>query len=289
MTLLECFRNGKNRLSDADIDTADFDAEALFSAIFGLNRQALYLHGDADADEEAVRQYQAQIDLRASGRPLQYLLGEWPFRSCTFQVGDGVLIPREETEMLVAFELEKMPESGGKVLDLCSGSGAIAIACAAEFTEKSIPNQVTAVELSDAALHYLNLNVQKNNVSVQVLQHNILQPPPAAIAKQNIILSNPPYIPTADISGLQREVQQEPKMALDGGADGLLFYRAILRNWVPLLLPGGWIAVECGIGQAELLQTMFEEVGLTSCGIRKDFCAIDRVVFGQMPPKSSAN
>lgn len=279
-TIQECWRQGRVQLEQAGVEDAAFDAQQLFEAVFGLNRQALLLHGEQLAPQMQQERFFVGIAQRAAGRPLQYILGEWEFCGLPFFVGEGVLIPREETALLVdAAKRFCRGRENPRVLDLCAGSGAIAIACAG-----GIPGaQVTACELSPEAIAYLERNIARNQVTVQVRRCNVLQPDDAfSLPMQDVILSNPPYIESADLPSLQREVQHEPRMALDGGADGLCFYRAILEQWLRFLRPGGLLGVECGLGQAHTIEQMFRQHGL-SATITRDFAGIERTVCGQKP------
>ncbi len=279
-TLVECFRQGRARLKQTLAEDAEYDALRLFESVFGMNRQALLLHGEEPAQELLCRRFQSKIEQRAAGRPVQYILGEWEFCGLPFFVGEGVLIPREETALLVdaAVDFCRVTRQP-RILDLCSGSGAIAVACA-----KAIPDaSVTACELSPQALEYLQRNVERSRTAVQIRRCDVLaQPRSGDFLPQDVILSNPPYIETAELPGLQREVRHEPQMALDGGADGLKFYRAILSGWLRFLRPGGLLAVECGIGQAHTIEKMFSEYDLRT-SVRKDFAGIDRAVCGKKP------
>lgn len=280
MTLRECFRQGAARLKESLAEDAEYDALLLFESVFGMNRQALLLHGEEPARESLCALFRSKLEERANGRPLQYILGEWEFYGIPFLVGEGVLIPREETALLVDAAAEfcrSLPSP--RILDLCSGSGAIAVACA-----ETIPNAaVTACELSPETLGYLQKNVERRRAAVQVCRRDVLAPQKDGdFPSQDVILSNPPYIESADLPSLQREVRREPQMALDGGADGLLFYRAILAEWLRFLRPGGLLAVECGLGQAHTIERMFRECGLRT-SIQTDFAGIERTVCGQKP------
>lgn len=215
------------------------------------------------------------VNRRLSGEPLQYILGEWEFYSLPFLVGDGVLIPRPDTETLVDCALEFLGSRPLSCIDLCSGSGAVAIA-----VEKNSRAKVSALEKSQAAFCYLEKNIKLNNSAVKAIRGDINEAPRE---KYDVILSNPPYIPSGDIKALQREVQREPKMALDGGFDGLDFYRIIIKNWLPALNPGGMLAVECGIGQAEEIKKLFSAAGLEKVSVKNDLCGVQRVIFGTQP------
>ena len=283
MRVQDLYLQGRNRLRAAGIDTASFDAAALLEQLSGWDRAAQLMHGADPAPPEWTTCYDAQIARRAAGEPLQYLLGAWSFMDHTFAVGPGVLIPRPETELLVREALRYCGNRSCRVVDLCAGSGAVGWSCAAALPCCS----VTAVELSPDALHYLRENrasMALPPTRARILQADITRPETVnAVGAAEVILSNPPYIPTDDLPGLQREVQREPRMALDGGADGLDFYRAILRLWRPVLVPGGLLAVECGIGQGAALVAVFRAAGLRDVEIRFDFSGIERVVRGVAP------
>ena len=214
------------------------------------------------------------IERRLSGEPLQYIIGEWEFYSLPFLVGKGVLIPRPDTETLVDCALEFIGSHPLSCIDLCSGSGAVAIA-----VEKNSRAKVSALEKSEEAFYYLEKNIKLNNSEVLAIKGDINDAPRE---KYDVILSNPPYIPTGDLAGLQKEVQREPRMALDGGLDGLDFYKIIVKNWLPALNSGGMIAVECGIGQAEDIKGLFLAAGLENVGTKSDLCGVQRVIFGTL-------
>lgn len=278
MTLEQLYREGKSRLSAMGTESPAFDALCLFRSCFGLDRAGLAIHGGEDAKEEAAGRFLEMVSRRGRGEPLQYLLGEWEFMGLPFFVGEGVLIPREETELL-AMEGICFAQglSAPSVLELCAGSGAVCVSL-----QKRVPGaRVTAVELSGAASVYLQKNIRRHNAAVAVVQADVLQKPPAKIPPQHIILANPPYVTTREMESLPREVKREPAMALWGGEDGLLFYRAILTHWLALLSPGGLLAVECGKGQGERIAVMMRQAGLEKIQVKNDFNGIDRLVRGE--------
>lgn len=283
MRVRELYLRGKQQLADAGIDTAALDASLLLEQLSGWDRTAQLMHGDDPAPQSWIAPFHAQIARRAAGEPLQYLLGAWPFMAHSFAVGPGVLIPRPETELLVREALAFCGHRPCRIIDLCAGSGAVGWSCAAALPDCT----VTAVELSPDALPYLHRNreaIAPDPQRTRILQGDITRSETAeAAGVAEVILSNPPYIPTDDLAGLQREVHREPRMALDGGADGLDFYRAILRIWRPMLTAGGLLAVECGIGQGAALADAFRAAGLRDVQIRPDFSGIDRVVRGIAP------
>ena len=283
MTYQQIYLDGKRSLQEAGIDSPAFDALCLFSQCFSMDRQGLAVHGaeEAPAGQEAC--YQAWIRRRGEGEPLQYILGEWEFMGLPFSVGEGVLIPREDTEVVVR-ECARRLSGFSKpiVLDLCAGSGALGIGLCTLLPHA----RVTAVELSEKAYGYLVKNIQRNGMEGRVIpiRGDVLRDfsliPDSTL---DAVASNPPYIPSEELSGLQREVQCEPLMALDGGNDGLDFYRVILSKWSRKLKPGGSMAVEIGIGQAESVSALFQRAGFQDIAICPDLAGISRTVSGIFP------
>ena len=213
------------------------------------------------------------IERRIKGEPLQYILGEWEFYSLPFIVGEGVLIPRPETELLVDLAL-KYATKESKIIDLCSGSGAIAIA-----VEKNTGASLFALEKYEKALNYLEKNIALNKANVKVIKEDLFKFEPSE--KFDIIISNPPYIKKADLASLQKEVKFEPMTALDGGEDGLIFYRHIAKL-KKHLNKGGKIMVEVGFDQAKSVQELFEKSGLLT-EVHKDLSGVQRVIIGTLP------
>ena len=253
-------------------DCAAFEAKCMVEHFCAAGIDDIYLQREL-ADVPSVRLQEA-IQQRLQGIPLQYILGEWDFCGNTFYVNENVLIPRPETELLCECLADKM-SPGTYVYDLCAGSGCIAISVA-----KATGAQVCAVEKYTGAFSVLQRNIQKHGALVQAKQWDITEAPDSSFAPADIILSNPPYIAKGELATLQREVQREPQTALDGGADGFDFYRAICRNFMPLLKPGGYAAFEIGEGQAEGLRQIFS--AYRHIQTIKDYNGIERVViFGK--------
>lgn len=277
-TVSELLNIAEERLRAGECDSPAFDACCLLEDIGGIGRGRVSPSNCDTVSQEVWDRVLAAADRRAAGEPLQYLLGTWDFLTLTLEVGEGVLIPRPETELLcetVASYLQGY--SHPRVLDLCAGSGCVGLGIASLCPTAT----VTAVEKSDKALVYLQRNIQRYpSLSVTAIQADVLKQTPPYPAIFDAIVSNPPYIPANDLAGLQREVQHEPKMALDGGKDGLLFYRAITERWVPYLRKGGILAVEIGIGQSEDVCRLFRDAGLKNVHTLSDFAGIPRVVQG---------
>ncbi len=277
MTVCELYRTIESMLEKAGCDSPAFDACCLMEDLAHLPRGRRLDMDDTPLDEARSEAVMTAATRRANGEPLQYILGEWEFLTLTLEVGEGVLIPRPDTELLCETAADKLRAvEAPTVLDLCAGSGCVGLGVCSVSPSAT----VTEVELSDAALHYLKRNVARYpDYAVNIVKDDVLSPK-QTYAPVDAILSNPPYIPTADLAGLMREVQYEPKMALDGDEDGLKFYRAIIENWLPFLKVGGFVAVEIGIGQSDDVKALFESAGLSKVEVFRDLGGIDRVVCG---------
>lgn len=272
------YRKAVQTLRQAGNPDAAFDVRCLMEQVFGLDRAALSRCENCTPDEKNERRFRELLSQRAAGEPLQYLLGMWGFLDDSFQVGPGVLIPRPETELLAQIVLSHMEHlSNPIVLDLCAGSGCLGLSIAKQRPDA----QVYLLEKSPEAFPFLRSNAQRianGNAHLVLgdLMNGLLG---FKIPAPHVIVSNPPYIKSDEIAVLQREVRREPRMALDGGADGLRFYRALAGRWAPFLRDGGFIAVECGEGQAEAIQAMFRKEGLHTRA-QLDYSGIPRIVEG---------
>jgi release factor glutamine methyltransferase len=216
---------------------------------------------------------------RKSGYPLQYILQSWEFYGLSFSTGEGVLIPRPDTETLVEFVLENTDKSQDlKILDLCAGTGCIGIALA-----KNLPSaDFTAVEFSVKAFDYLKENIARHKLDkldFSALNDDVLSPELAkSIKNADIIVCNPPYLSAEDMDNLQKELTHEPRMALDGGKDGLFFYREITRIWRNSLKPDGKIYYEIGASQYKAVKHILLTSGFRHIRAKKDYCDIIRVI-----------
>ena len=281
MTLRALLRNTRDLLGSVT-EEAEFEARCLVEHFCGLSFSAILAHGGEAAGAKAEEAVREAVERRKSGEPLQYILGSWEFMGLTLRCGPGVLIPREDTEAVVraaAAALQGVQEPCG--LDLCAGTGAIALSLVQETGAK-----VTAVELFDAAFSYLTENIKKHPaLAVTALQGDALSAEFAGALPEGLdfIISNPPYIETGELPALQKEVQAEPKTALDGGADGLVFYRALCGIWAKKIRPGGVLAVEIGETQAEAVSALFRGAGLENIRVYQDAAGLDRAVLGRLP------
>ncbi len=290
MTLSEAFRTGSQILKNADINAPAVDAGVLLCSVAKCSREDIYAHGDREMDDSLLQRYLSALEKRSQGYPLQYLTGVQEFMSLSFSVGPGVLIPRQETELLVETVLEfcrnkagkgNLNESNcGRILDIGTGSGCIAVSLAYYLPGWT----VVAVDKMFSALDGVKKNAYANGVGERVftLKSDLFRNVDMTVSSTggfDVIVSNPPYIRSADICGLQREVREhEPIEALDGGMDGLFFYREIIRTAPAYLKEGGMLAFEVGYDQAEDVAALMS--GFVSIGIQKDLAGIDRVVTG---------
>lgn len=274
MTATEILYEITEKLENAAIEDAKFEAEQIVTSVCDISLSQLLLNGAEEISAKKQDKIFAVTEKRCEHYPLQYLLGEWEFYSLPFKINEGVLIPRPDTEILVDTALDYIADSENMdIADLCSGSGCIAIA-----VEKNAPeNRVTAYEKYDAAYKCLCENIKLNNSQAEAVCYDIADGPDKHF---DMILSNPPYIKSRDIPSLQKEVGFEPTTALDGGEDGLKFYRIICDKWVPYLKDGGVLITEIGYDQKADVIKIFENANLTCVECKTDYEGNDRVVIG---------
>ena len=271
MTRREALRAATETLTKAGIEQAQLDAALMLFHVTGLTRQELLFDGDLPLAAECEQRYFYLILERAKHIPLQYLTGEQEFMGLTFQVSPAVLIPRQDTECLVEEVLHVC--AGKRVLDLCTGSGCIAISVA----KLGAPAYVQATDLSEGALAVAKENALELHADVEFYKGNLYE---AVRGRFDIIVSNPPYIASAEIESLMPEVRvHEPRMALDGKEDGLSFYRRIITGAGEYLVPGGRIFFEIGFDQAMAVSELLHENGFQDIHVKKDYAGLDRVVF----------
>lgn len=275
-TVLKILRWTADYFSGKGIDSARLEAELLLSATLELDRVGLYVNFERPLNPDELTSFRERVRRRAQREPLQYILGETEFWSLTFAVGPAVLVPRADTEILVEEALSRI-EGAARVIDVGTGSGAIAIALAHE----KAAIQMTALDCSEAALEVARSNADRHGLAERIhfVSGDLAVLPSGPF---EMIVSNPPYIPSGDWQGLMPEVRDhEPRLALDGGADGLQAYRQLAAQAGELLTPGGWLLVEVGINQATEVGALFADVGLVEVGQRDDYAGIPRVVMGQ--------
>lgn len=288
MTYRELYLRARRRLQEAGVDSPGPDAMALAERFLDVDRAKLAVHGGEEPGKEQESDFLRAVEERAARRPLQYILGSWEFLGLSLTVGEGVLIPREDTAILVealADRLKKAFPHGTafKGVDLCAGSGAVALGLCSLLPE----SEVTCLELSEQAFSFLKKNLAAYpQYRLWAVQGDVLLPETAdrfLLGSLDFIASNPPYIKTGELPGLQAEVQKEPVMALDGGPDGLDFYQAVMKLWLPLLKPGGILAVEIGEDQGDPVSKLFLQHGLKDVELLTDWAGLDRCVAGRVP------
>ncbi len=275
MRISELYEKGCSILQKAETENFRNEARWIFESVFDCGREYLIFNANSEADAEKERIYLEKINSRASGFPVQYVIGTWDFYGESFFVGEGVLIPRPETELLVDFALEYLKDKHNPVVyDLCAGSGCIGLTVAKNRPDAT----VILIEKSSEAFEYLSRNIQSSGCqNVRAVCGDVLSGYESfELPQPDLILSNPPYIETADIDSLQSEVHYEPLMALDGGADGMVFYNAIAEKWLGHCSA---VAVECGEGQADSIKTLFSSIFADVYSV-KDFNDIERTVIG---------
>ncbi len=274
MTYQEALRYGQIRLIAAGVLEVESDAWLLMSAVCRIDRNFYYVYGNEEMIKEQEKEYMALLEKRAERIPLQYITGEQDFMGLTFKVNPSVLIPRQDTETLVE-EVLKAVTPGMEVLDLCTGSGCIAVSLA-----KFVPGaKVQGVDISPEALKVSEENARRNGVNVHFFLSDMFG---QVEGKFDMIVSNPPYIPTGEIQGLMPEVKDfEPHLALDGKEDGLWFYRILAGEGKKYLKPKGTLMVEIGCDQGKDVSRIFKDNGYCDIKVIKDLAGLDRVVTGK--------
>jgi release factor glutamine methyltransferase len=279
-TYNDIFLSARKRLRDAGIEAYDLESRLIAVAASGKTKEQfmrdrhLYTTEDGFAGD-----VDAMVRRRIGGEPIAYILGEWEFYGLTLTVSRDVLIPRVDTEVLVdvVAGLYKDNLNGTRVLDLCAGSGCIGLAIA-----MNVPFcRVLLADKSNEALKICRANTMRLNLtrSVSSIELDALEAPPMLLGLFDLIVCNPPYIRTDEIEGLDRSVRDfEPRPALDGGTDGLDFYRSVASKWRTVLKDDGRIAFECGAGQADAVGAILMESGFKEITTYKDTLNIDRVV-----------
>lgn len=280
MKYRELYLTGVKKLEEAGIGEASLDARLLLEYVCDTDRNTLLVHPDMEVTDERTESYVNCINIRAKRVPLQHITGTQCFMGLDFYVNQNVLVPRQDTEVLVE---EVMPHvhDGMSILDVCTGSGCILIS----LLQYSNDCKGIGIDLSEKALAVAKKNAGKilaeKDLCVDFLQGDLFEALSGREEKYDIIVSNPPYIPTAVIDELEPEVKlHDPMMALDGKEDGLYFYRKIVAEAGKYLPRGGKLFFEIGYDQGEAVSNLLKDAGYTDIEIKKDYTGLDRVVFG---------
>jgi len=274
----------RKTLKNAGVEASELEARLIVACCAGRSKEKLLAMGTVFATNPEIRKkIEESLERRLSGEPLAYVLGEWEFYGIPLTVNENVMIPRVDTEVLAreVIGLLKRKVWQTRVLDLCTGSGCLGLAIAA-----NVPNcRIVMIDSSEKALAVCRQNMLKTNLSrhITAMDIDILIKPPAILGEFDVIVSNPPYIPSADIETLDESVKNyEPREALDGGEDGLDYYHAITGNWTKLLKRGGHMAFECGEGQSAAVRYIMKQNGFSDIKTYKDTLGIERVIIGMV-------
>lgn len=274
MQYAKLYQIGKEQLQKAGITDAELDARLLLEFICHTDRNALYAHGDQEIEDEKMQDFLQLIEKRAAHIPLQHLTGEQNFMGLDFLVNEHVLIPRQDTEILVEGIMRDLHD-GIRILDMCTGSGCILLS----LLHYSNDCSGVGVDVSEDALAVARQNADRLAEKQAVfIQSDLFEKVEGSF---DLIVSNPPYIISQEIAGLMPEVREhEPHLALDGKDDGLHFYREIIKGAMPHLKRGGQLFFEIGYDQGEAVQALLAANGYTEIAVVKDYAGLDRVVYG---------
>lgn len=276
MTYQEALKKAEDYLESRGIDNAPVDAWYLMEYSCKCDRTWFLMNREKEMPGPVYARYQSLLSDRAKHIPLQHLTGEQEFMGIPFAVNENVLIPRQDTEILVE-EALKVIKPGSHVLDMCTGSGCIIISLM-KYKQDILG---TAVDISDAALDVAKENAVRQGVCIDFRQGNLFQ---NVDGEYDVIVSNPPYIPTDEITKLMEEVRcHEPVGALDGKEDGLYFYRQIITKSLGFLKDGGWLLFEIGYDQGRPVSELMRSAGYSEVSVIRDLAGLDRVVKGYKP------
>ena len=282
ITYNDLYLDVRQRLRESGVEASTLEARELVCFGTGKSREELARDSRLYASPEREAQVRRLVERRMAGEPVAYLIGEWEFYGLPLDISQDVLIPRADTEVLAEQAIAYIQTLGEcRVLDLCAGSGCVGLAIASQAPQA----RVVLGEIDDSALKICRQNIRRNSLSARVMpiQMDAREKPARSLGEFQCIVSNPPYIPTGDIAGLEASVRDyEPHMALDGGADGMDFYRSIAEQWKEALTPGGRIYFEVGIGQADAVLRLMRSQGFGDLQIIKDHHKIPRVVLGTL-------
>ena len=275
--------DARNAVREAGSENPNLEARNLVAFASGKTMSELVRDFTLYTGDEIERKVNQLVNRRINGEPLAYILGTWEFYGLELNVTEDVLIPRIDTEVLVQQALDTITEQNQapRVLDLCCGSGCIGCAIGVSLPQ----SRIVMVDMSDKALRVARSNVMKHTMGARVscVKANALKAPPANIGTFDLIVSNPPYIKSMEVLTLDPSVRDfEPLEALDGGEDGYMFYRAIVKKWKSVLRPNGWLMFEVGEEQAHYVALQMKKAGFKNIDIIKDTAGTERVVIGQL-------
>lgn len=277
-TIIDLINEGQRILEDKNIENARFEAEVILMNILKYNKSKLILNYKECIEDAQVNRFIEYINIRLTRKPLQYIIGNQEFMGLQFEVNEDVLIPRQDTEVLVESVLQFLDNSNAtNVMDICTGSGCIPISLC--YYNKDI--KCVGIDISSKALTVARKNAIYNKVEdrIDFINNDLIDNYESQI-KYDVIISNPPYIRTSDMDTLMTEVKDyEPSLALDGGEDGLIFYRRISEDASKYLAEGGKIFFEVGYDQAYEVSSILKQYGYKDIEIVKDLCGINRVVI----------
>lgn len=281
MKIKELIQESKRILKENNINDINLKLRIILSKLLNKPKEYIIIHEDIEIDDRIVQIFFKKIEDLKNNVPIQYIVNNQEFFGLDFYVDENVLIPQPDTEILVEEtinliqKMENIPNKKLKILDLCTGSGAIGISIA-KNVEKSI---VYASDISENALEIAKKNAMTNNIDINFIKSNLFE---NINEKFNIIVSNPPYIETEVIKTLSEEVRKEPVIALDGGIDGLDFYRKIAAEAKKYLENNGYLALEIGYNQKDTVEEILKQNSYKNIYSKKDFANNDRIVIAQI-------
>ncbi|KYO65409.1 peptide chain release factor N(5)-glutamine methyltransferase [Thermovenabulum gondwanense] len=286
MRLRDALKRGRELLMEKKIGSAFLDAEVILAHVISKNREFIFSHPEYELSEDELNNFFKKISLRERHYPVAYITNSKEFFSLDFFVKEGVLIPRPETELLVEEAINILRDKYGKdslvkIADLCTGSGAIAISIA--YNLKNV--FCYASDITELSLEVARENAKRHNVEDRIvfLKGDLWEPFfENNIFDLDIVVSNPPYIPEKELNYLPLDVKYEPGIALNGGPDGLYFYRKIIEGSRRFLKPGGFIILEIGEKQAYEVMKIFKSKGMENLRVKKDFAGLDRVIIASL-------
>jgi len=283
-TYNDLYLSTRRALRVAGVSAHDLEARLIVEYATGKTREELLASSRLYiTDSSIIKKIEEIIQRRLAGEPIAYIVGEWEFFGLPIAVNESVMIPRTDTEFLteIAIKLLKERSSQTRVLDLCAGTGCIGLAIAV-----NVPGcRIVLADNSEKAISICRTNMLRNRLTrnITALEADALEAPPALLGMFDMIVCNPPYIPGKDLETIDYSVRAfEPSEALDGGADGLVFYRAITKNWGSIIKDDGILLFECGIGQAEDVKNIMLNAGFGDISVHMDTQNIERVVIGYL-------